>query len=155
MDILRFLHPILSGFPSALLVLLVVVEGITLFFRNSQSDERIVFLKSFLTFALLLGVCCAFGSGYLASYLGGEMSDNAKALISTHHSAGKLLLVNSILLVTFYWLAKAADHGKRLFAFLYTLILLSQVIITFFTGSKGGSLVFDHGVGVKTTQQQK
>jgi uncharacterized membrane protein len=155
MDILRFSHPILSGFPSALLVLLLIVEGTHLFIRKSSSNEKIIFLKSFVIIALLIGVGSAFGSGYLASYLAGDISEDAKAVISAHHSTGKILLANSVLLVTFYWLAQAAEHGKRIFKFLYAIILLAQVIITFLTGNKGGILVFDYGIGVKKSSQQQ
>ena len=149
MELTRFLHPILSGFPATLVVLLLIVEGLRFFARaRGEDDAKVCAIRKFLVVALMVSVLASFLSGYSASNLLNELSKEHEALISSHHSFGKLLLVNSILLGVFFWLSQVALHGKVWFGRLYLAMLIGQFALSFATGGKGGEMVFDYGIGV-------
>lgn len=140
------LHPPLSGFPLACIVLLVVVEVFALLGRSS---DRVEWARRFLVFAVLLATSAAFLSGYQASSPLSEAPSQIQDALGVHHAVGRLMLINSILLAAFALVATRALHGKRVILSLYHLTVIIQLGLAVWVGSLGGSLVFDHGVGVR------
>ncbi len=114
-----------------------------------RPTERGQSFKSVLIVAVGLSTAASFFSGYQAVSDLGEIQEGTERLISQHHVIGRLLFFNVIALVTSYWIAGVAAHGKRFFHASYYLFLLVQVVLTLWAGYLGGTLVFEHGIGVK------
>lgn len=138
------IHPPLSGLPLAGILLLVAIEVGRSFRRIRDVVDR---SRAVVVAALIFGVLCSFLSGYHASSNLAELSPTVESAIATHHSAGRFLLINVLLLGTFFFLSTIAVHGRRVIESLYYVFLLSQVVLTVWVGHIGGDLVFDHGVG--------
>ncbi len=140
------LHPPLSGFPLSCIVLLVVVEVFSILGRSS---DRVEWARRFLVFAVLLATTAAFLSGYQASSPLSEAPSPIQDALGLHHAVGRIMLINSILLAAFALVASRALHGKRVIQSLYHLTVVIQLGLALWVGSLGGSLVFDHAVGVR------
>jgi uncharacterized membrane protein len=139
------LHPSISGLPLAGALLLVVSEVMRLFPRAHSSRSTAQVIAVVFCFLTVVG---AFLSGYQASSRAGELTGAVEAAMATHHSFGRLLLINSLLLVTFFFLARVATHGRRVLQALYYVSFLIQVAGTVWVGYLGGGLVFQHGLNV-------
>ena len=139
------LHPPLSGMPLAFVVLLVVVEVLRCF---GAWRERLLVTRRVLIISVVVSTCCAFLSGYQASSPLGDLSVEVQDALGQHHAYGRLLLINSLLMGTFSWIAARAVHGKQVMIALYLVTLVIQLGLTLWTGYMGGSLVFDRGLGV-------
>lgn len=140
------LHPPLSGMPLAFVVLLVVVEALRCFCGWRDS---LVVTRRVLLIAVIFSTACAFLSGYQASSPLGDLSVEVQDALREHHAYGRLLLINSLLMGTFAWIAARAVHGKRGISALYVMTLLVQLALTLWVGYLGGSLVFERGLGVR------
>ena len=139
------LHPPLSGMPLAFVVLLVVVEVLGCFGSRRAS---LVVTKRILLLSVIGATIGAFLSGYQASSPLGDVSPEVQEALGQHHAYGRLLLINSLLMGTFSWIASRAVHGKKGIVVLYVVTLAVQLMLTLWVGYLGGSLVFDRGVGV-------
>lgn len=141
------LHPPLSGFPLSCGALLVCVELFCLFRGNS---ERVEPIRMFLVFASLTTTVATFLSGYQASAPLRDLSPDVANALASHHAFGRLLLINSIALAVFYLVSSRALYGKAIMRAFYALTVLLQFGLAVLSGGLGGSLVFDHGVGVRS-----
>ena len=139
------LHPPASGLPLASVLLLCGAEVLRSFPRTRGTGE---ILRTTAVVACIVAVVAAFCSGYQASSRAAQLAPHVEAAMGWHHSLGKALLVNSLLLGTFYYLSRVAIHGKMAFCMLYYAVCFVQVIGTIWVGTLGGQLVFDHGVNV-------
>lgn len=139
------LHPPLSGFPLSCIVMLALVEALRIFVLP---PDRVEWARKFLVFSVVVATAAAFFSGYQASAPLAEAPSEIQAVLGRHHALGRLLLINSLLLVTFFLVAARAAHGKKIMESLYRLTVIAQLAMALWVGSLGGSLVFDHGVGV-------
>lgn len=139
------IHPPLSGLPLACILLLIAIEVGRLFQCARHIAEQ---GRPLIVSAVVLAVICSFLSGYHASSNLGEISASVEHVVATHHSAGRFLLINALLLGTFFFLSTVAIHGRRVLISLYYTVLVAQIGLTFWVGYIGGELVFDHGVGV-------
>jgi uncharacterized membrane protein len=140
------LHPVCSGLPLASALLLIGAELLVFVPRFIPARDTV---RTSAVICCLLAVASAFLSGYQASSLAGELSSTVEGAMANHHSLGRFLLINSVLLVTFFSLMRIAVHGKVLMRTLYYVTFLLQVGLTFWVGYLGGQLVFEHGVNVK------
>ncbi len=139
-------HPPLSGMPLAFVVLLVVVECLK---KLRRLAPLLGAVQVVCVLSIMLSTALAFLSGYQASSELGELSDPLALELGTHHALGRLLLCNSILLATFFWVARVAVRGAAVFKALYLIFLVSQIVLTLWVGGLGGDLVFEHGLGVQ------
>lgn len=139
------LHPPLSGMPLAFIALLVVVEVMRCL---GAWRERLCVTRTILILSVVVSTVCAFLSGYQASSPLGDLSVEVQDALGQHHAYGRLLLINSLLMGAFSWIAARAVHGKKAMASLYLVTLVIQLGLTLWTGYMGGSLVFDRGLGV-------
>jgi uncharacterized membrane protein len=139
------LHPPLSGMPSAFVALLVFVELLRLSSRFRLSLEV---TRHVLVIAVVGSTLAVFLSGYQASGSLGELLPQVQEELGRHHAWGRGLLINSLLMGTFTWIARRATHGKGVILALYFVTLAVQVVLSVYVGFMGGSLVFDRGLGV-------
>jgi uncharacterized membrane protein len=138
-------HPPLSGFPLACIVLLWFVELYRFFCKSTAHVE---WARSLLVVSSLVFTGGAFLSGYQASAPLDEVGGSIQDALGRHHAYGRLLLINSIAMATFFLVAARAIHGKFVVETLYRLTLLIQILLALWVGSLGGALVFDYGLGV-------
>jgi len=135
----------MSGLPLAGAILLVVSELSVLIPRCKAARGT---LRTTAVLACLVAVVCAFLSGYQASSRAGELHGTVEEAMAYHHSLGRFLLINSILLTTFFLLSQVAVHGRKVLTALYYLTVCIQIALTVWVGYLGGRLVFEHGVNV-------
>ena len=140
------LHPVLSGLPFASALLLVGAE-VMLRMRRTAGNAAVLQVTAVL--CCVLSSTAAFLSGYQASSMAGELSGQVETAMGTHHALGRLLLISSIALATFFFLARVAIHGKSLLRALYAVLVLVYLVLTLWVGNLGGQLVFTHGINVK------
>ena len=138
-------HPPLSGFPLVCIVLLWIVEVYRFFCKRAPHVE---WSRSLLVVSSLVFTGAAFLSGYQASAPLDDVSGPIQDALGRHHAYGRLLLINSIALATFFLVAARAIHGKFIVETLYRLTLVIQILLALWIGSLGGALVFDYGLGV-------
>jgi uncharacterized membrane protein len=144
------LHPVLSGFPSGFVLLLLAVECMARTRYCVAIKEPLLSTTRYVCIAaIVVSTAAAFLSGYQASYLAGEIKDADMQLLSLHHAMGRLLLINACLLGVFFWLSRVAKRGGLVCAWCYLACLILQTGIAFYTGLQGGRLVFERGIGVK------
>jgi uncharacterized membrane protein len=139
------LHPSMSGLPLAGVILLVVSELAIFVPRLTPARET---LRTTAVVACLVAVLCAFLSGYQASSRAGELHGAVEEAMAYHHSLGRFLLINAIVLTTFFLLMRIAVHGRKVLTALYYLTVCIQISLTAWVGYLGGRLVFEHGVNV-------
>jgi uncharacterized membrane protein len=142
------LHPVLSGLPLASVLLLLGAEALVCFPRAAAARDT---LRHTAVLCCLLAAIGAFLSGYQASSLATQLQSHAEDAMANHHTLGRFLLINSILLVTFFYLMKIAVHGKRVMQSLYYVAFVTQIVLTVWVGFLGGQLVFEHGINVKSS----
>jgi uncharacterized membrane protein len=140
-------HPPLSGLPLAGMLLLIAVELGRCIARTRIAAEH---CRGFVVGATVLATVIVFVSGYQASWGLPALSPELERAVAKHHSIGRFLLLNSLALGTFFFLSRVAIHGRRVLVVLYYMTVASQILLTLWAGSLGGSLVFDHGIGVTT-----
>lgn len=139
------LHPACSGLPLASAILLVAAEAIALVPRYRLAGER---LRTTAVVSALISIAGAFLSGYPASDRAGELHEAVEAAVMAHHSLGRLLLINSFVLGTFFFICRVATHGRGVMTALYYIAAVIHISLTVWVGHLGGKLVFEHGVNV-------
>lgn len=140
------LHPPLSGLPFGFILLLVGVECARLRVKWRDSLAPAVWPLVIVT---ALSTACVFLSGYQASSELVDLTPVVEAELGTHHAVGRLLLINSIIMATFFRVSKVATHGRAIFRSMYFITLVIQFVLTVWVGYMGGCLVFDRGLGVR------
>jgi uncharacterized membrane protein len=145
------LHPPLTGLPLAGMLLLLVAEVVRCFPRLRSSGDII---RNAAVLSCIVSVLGAFLSGYQASSRAGALAVAVEDAMSRHHSLGRLLLINSLLLGTFFLLYQRAIRGRGILMALYYLAFVVQLFGTLWVGYLGGQLVFEHGVNVRTVSER-
>lgn len=143
-------HPVVSHFPIALLLVVLILEFLTLF------SSKVIF-RSALEVNLVCSVVfavLAFVSGYQGSEFANASFKISDELIAPHHNAGRSLLFTIFPALLFYFAAKGAKHGKALFKTLYLVCLSASMAIALYSGYLGGQLVFKYGAAVKLETKQ-
>lgn len=132
-------HPPLTGFPLAILTLLVVNE---MLYRRSDRGKTRLFLLGCL-------VPCTVVT-YISGYWGVDFAKGVSTdLISTHQAYAKFLLLLLFPLALFGILAHLRGTTERWLPGVYYLLLLFALALVIKIGSLGGDLVFVHGAGVQ------
>lgn len=139
------LHPPLSGLPFSFVLLLVGVECARL---RRELRDRLAPAVSPLVIITVLSTICTFLSGYQASSTLNELAPVVEAELGTHHAVGRLLVINAIIMATFFRVSRTATHGRQFLRSLYFLTLALQLTLTVWVGYMGGELVFSRGLGV-------
>lgn len=139
------LHPPLSGMPLAFVVLLALVELCRL---SKKFGASLDVTRRVLLLAVVCSTVATFLSGYQASSPLGDLAPEVGDELGSHHAWGRILMINSLVMGTLAWIVGRARHGKGVVSFLYFATLVTQVVLTLYVGSLGGTLVFERGLGV-------
>jgi uncharacterized membrane protein len=113
------------------------------------ASDRVEWARKFLVLSVVVATLAAFLSGYQASAPLAEAPSEIQEVLGRHHAVGRLMLINSLLLITFFAVGARAVHGKKIIEGMYKLMVVAQLAMALWVGSLGGTLVFDHGVGVR------
>ena len=146
------LHPPISGLPLASALLLLAAELLALLHRFRTVSGV---LRNTAVICCVITVAGAFLSGYQASSRAGALVVVVEDAMSGHHSLGRLLLINSLLLGTFFLLYQRAIRGRGILMGLYYVTFVAQLIGTLWVGYLGGQLVFEHGVNVRSVSEHR
>lgn len=136
------LHPMLVHFPIALFITSVLFDVLGIWLTRESVREGALWL---LVLGLLTGLA-AFASGDLAAE-GAEKAGFAESLIETHeHLAGATVGVFGALLA---WRLLLRNRFSRRAQIAYLMIAIVGLGLLSATGHYGGSLVYEHGVGIR------
>lgn len=139
---LSSIHPAVSGFSLAFVLLLAWLDGRSLVgSRTLSSDGRGPL------WALGIALVITFFSGYLSSgFLYPPLDPILSGKIAYHHVIGRCALIAFPILVAVRHLA--VRRRDLLSAVLYAILLGVVGVLLICGGRLGGKLVFEHGVGV-------
>lgn len=143
------LHPPSSGLPIASALFWCLAEGVQLIPKFNRHAHV---LRPLAVVLAGISVTTAFLTGYTASSNLSELSITVEDAVAYHHAWGKLLLVDSLCLVGFFFLQNVAVHGRAFIRTLYYIFGIIFVLGAFGVGHLGGELVFSMGVNVKVLQ---
>jgi uncharacterized membrane protein len=105
--------------------------------------------RNVLVAAVIVSTLATFLSGYQASGSLGDLKPEVQEELGSHHAWGRILLINSLVMGTFSWLATRATHGRRLVVAIYLVALGIQLALSIAVGFMGGELVFGRGLGIR------
>lgn len=142
------LHPPLTAFPLALIVLVVALE-IYSWFRGEDWRKPI----EFVLVLTVVAVAAAFFSGYQASDGADQTFLVPDEPISRHHTAGRFLLFLIVPCAALRFVATRARFNARGFTVAYGVVLAICLGLVIYTGYLGGELVFIHGAGVSAAPE--
>jgi uncharacterized membrane protein len=101
--------------------------------------------------AVVVAALLSFLSGYQASSELGTLTPEVEKLLGSHHALGRFYLISAIALAIFHIVGDKARHGKTILSILYYCMVGAVIFLTVRAGGLGGQLVFEHGVGVRTS----
>ena len=138
------LHPPVSAFPFALLVVAGLLELVRIFLRRDWVEHGIT--------VCVAGAVCSAIAAFLTGYSAAERADGTFSIpdevIAQHHNAGRLLLFAVIPCALLRGATIFATHGRIGFSLAYRALLTVCIGLVVYTGYLGGKLVFEHGAGV-------
>jgi len=144
-EIPAMIHPVFAHFAIALPVVVLLLELINLF-----AKKRTIGVLSFFFMVLITVV---FLSAYLTGGVDGKMakeflSTEAKEALSGHKQLGIYLVYSSGILMLFKLFSVLIR--KTAIKVLFFLVLIVFTAAVFNEGKKGGALVYQYGVNVKS-----
>jgi uncharacterized membrane protein len=138
------LHPPLSAFPFALIVMAAALEVLALrpawAWLGRSAGVCIVAGAVFVVLAFL--------TGYAASEHADQTFQVPDEAIAWHHTVGRLLLFCVLPCAALKVISELAKYGVRGFRAAYFALLAVCLGLVVYTGYLGGQLVFAHGAGV-------
>ena len=138
------IHPVIVHFPIVLSVLLLVLE-----FRKDVSNSLKTFILS--TFAFFLTI--SFFTGLSDSSLHVDISEQAQSALVSHYNLSRIVFFLGLCLVALDFFKIKLPAHSNLLSVVYRVLLLLVVVLMFNTGLKGGQLVYQEGIGVKTQEK--
>ena len=144
-EIPAMIHPVFAHFAIALPVVVLILELINLF-----AKKRTV---GVLSFFFMVMIAVVFLSAYLTGGVDGKMakeflSAEAKEALSAHKQLGIYLVYSSGILMLFKLFSVLIR--KTAIRVLFFLVLIVFTAAVFNEGKKGGALVYQYGVNVKS-----
>lgn len=138
------LHPVVVHFSIALMLASVLFDLVGLSFQPSSFHRGAVLL-------LVLGVICSIGSGLSGDLAAGRLSpaDQSLSVVGAHQKYGTATVWFSVLLLLLRMFLIATRRFAGILRGLYLVLGLVTALLLSVTGYFGGSLVFEHGIGVK------
>jgi len=139
------MHPLFVHFTVALPVLILLIELVNLF-----TKKRTLGVLSFFLMLLVAGV---FLAAYLAGITDGKaakafLSPEAKEMLTSHKELGIYLVYSAGILLLFKLFSVLIR--KTAIRVLFFLVLILFAIAVLNEGKKGGALVYQYGVNVKS-----
>jgi uncharacterized membrane protein len=147
-EIPLLIHPLLVHFAIAIPVVILILELVNLIVRR-KSIGGISFFLMVLTAVILFG-----------SYLTGTadatsakdlLTPEAKETLAEHKQFGIYLVYLSLGLVGVKLITSIINKIQVKFIFL--LLMIGFIGLTFMTGKEGGELVYEHGVNIQKAQK--
>jgi uncharacterized membrane protein len=138
-------HPPFSGFPFALLTVVVLAEAGVIFWRSTRL-EWVAFINLMLAGVFTL---IAFLSGYQALRHASATFTVPDTAITQHYILGKIVLIAVLLSVCLKICHMRAVYNRAFFGALYGVALFVAYSAVIYTGYLGGQLVFKYGAAVK------
>jgi len=142
-DIPVLLHPAVDHFAIALPVVILLLEFYNLFARKKSIGG--------FSFILLVLTVVIFALAYLTGSTDGKeaydlLSPEGQEELKEHKLLGTYLLFGSVLVLFFKFLAMT---GKGFFKFLFFIVLMVFIAVTFKQGKDGGELVYEYGANIE------
>ena len=154
------IHPMIVHFPIVLLYLTLLIDLLAYGAKITRSPDRFFDRASFWTLTLsLFAIVAAAAAGILSEQFV-KFTPATAAMLSAHQRDATLTGVFALAAWIVRWLAKfpAPARGPRdwsLFGtgrgritWLSTALVLAAVVMISITASLGGSMVYNHGVGI-------
>jgi uncharacterized membrane protein len=137
---IRHIHPLLTDFPAAFLPLSVVLNLVS---------GRWPKMRQVAWVTMIVGTI-----GALLAYLSGDataesLSSQLRTLVQPHQLMATLTTIFFLGLTIWQWRAMR-NHKDVMGTVPFIVLSIIGFILLLITGMYGGSLVFDHGVGVST-----
>ncbi|MDZ4785357.1 MAG: DUF2231 domain-containing protein [bacterium] len=145
LELFGALHPPFVSFPFVLVTISFLFQLIGVY-KNKNSI--LIASKSFITAALVFAIL-SYYSGHEASEKVNQTFTVADSLVGQHYLWAKIFLFTLIPCVLFGWIAFQAKFNKAIFESIFLVLLLFCLCLVIYTSWLGGSLVFDHGAGVR------
>jgi uncharacterized membrane protein len=140
------LHPFLSSFPVALILICLLLELLNLVSKKISVESAVSFN---LILAFVFSVA-AFISGYSAKELASITFVVPEDPILWHHYWGRALLFALVPCIVFHLFWKRNRTAITRLLYLVTLMICSAIVV--YVGWLGGELVFKRGAGVAATE---
>jgi uncharacterized membrane protein len=137
------LHPPLTAFPVALLVLLMAAEIAELFGVGVHQARR------FMLAALVLTVPLTYFSGTYGSAAFSDAPVIVNEAIGGHQRSAKMLILSLVPTVLFGFARGYFPPKERGVRIAYWISLSTALVLVLYCSSLGGTLVFEYGVGVR------
>ncbi len=144
-EIPGMIHPLFVHFAIALPLLVLIIELINLF-----SKKRTLGVLSFFLMLLITGI---FVAAYLTGVTDGKaakafLSPEAKEMLAAHKQLGIYLVYASGILLLFKLFSVLVRKTPIRILFFLVLVLFVAAVLN--EGKKGGALVYQYGVNVKS-----
>jgi len=144
-EIPGMIHPVFVHFAVALPVLVLLIELINLF-----AKKRALGVMSFF---FMLVIAAVFVGAYLTGTTDGKaakafLSPEAKEMLTAHKQLGAYLVYSSGILLLFKLFSVLIRKTPLKILFFLVLVLFTAAV--FNEGKKGGALVYQYGVNVKS-----
>ena len=142
-DIPVLLHPPVDHFAIALPVIILLLEFYNLFARKKSIGG--------FSFILLVLTIVIFAVAYLTGSVDGKeaydlLIPEGQEELKEHKLLGTYLLFGSVVVLFFKLLAMT---GKGFFKFLFFIVLMVFIAVTFKQGKDGGELVYEYGANIE------
>jgi len=142
-DIPVLMHPPLDHFAIALPMVVLLLEFYNLFAKRKSIGA--------FSFGLLIVTIVVFGATYLTGGVDGKeaydlLSLEGQEALKSHKLLGTYLLLGTVVVLFFKFLAMT---GKKVLKFLFFVVLIGLIVVTFEQGQHGGELVYKYGANVE------
>lgn len=142
------IHPMVVHFTIAIIYLAALAGLVGLFVKRDGFFARLFLLLLVLSVVATLaaGVAGVISESYV------RPSRAVSLILSLHKRDGELTGVLVLIALGFQWFRQRKRKSISLLALLFCLLATVMVSIT---GFFGGTMVYDHGLGVQVTQSRK
>ena len=139
------IHPMVIHFTISIIYLTTLAGLVGLFVKKDGFYPKVFFIL--LTLSILATLAAGVAGVISESYV--TVSGQVASMLETHKHYGELTGVVLVIAWAVQWLAQRKQWRVSLLAF--GLCILATVLVSI-AGFIGGSMVYDHGVGVHITQ---
>lgn len=135
---IRHIHPLLTDFPAAFLPISVVLN---------LASRRWSNLRQVAWITMLIGTAGAILAFITGDAIAEQLPTALRALVQPHQILAILTTLFFLGLSIWQWRAQR-NHQDVMGSLAFQILSVVGLILLIITGMYGGSLVFDHGVGV-------
>jgi uncharacterized membrane protein len=140
------LHPVLTHFPIALLTTAFLFQMVTLLWPKWMAATVPLWVLG-LSVAITLFTVLSGEAASDVAVAGAGVSQEVADLIACHEQLGNITIWGSLILFGGWFWLRLKFGDSRLLGIVALVWLLFLMLVVFYSGNLGGSLVFDHGIG--------